>query len=70
MEAPRFQLKAEIALAGKRQVEVARAIGISEARFSNIVTGRLAGSPATRLRIAEVLAVPVERIFPEGRGVA
>jgi transcriptional regulator with XRE-family HTH domain len=56
-------LKRAIFDSGRRQKEVAEAVGLDEATFSRIVNG-LHTNEANRAAIADELGVPASAVFP------
>jgi len=58
-----IKLKSEIALSGRRQMEIASSANITEERLSQLVTGRRNANTEERKAIAEVLGCKEGEIF-------
>jgi len=65
MSRPVTPLKIAVARSGRRQGEIAEAVGLSESQFSRIVNG-LHASEATRQQIAGELGRTVDDLWPTG----
>ncbi len=63
----RLPIKWALLETGRRQVEVARAAGLSEARMSKITNGWLEPRPEERERIAAALGRPADELFEASR---
>ncbi len=61
------QLKVQVLLAGKPQIQLARELGISEAQLSRIIQGWATPCQELKTRIASLLGCKVEDIFGPGR---
>jgi len=59
-----LELKIAILRSGRKAYEVAGALGWSATKISQIVTGIYIPDEAEKIRIANVLGVPVQEIFP------
>ncbi len=63
-------LKIALVRTGKRQFELADALGLSELRLSQILHGRTTPTEAERARMAEVLGVSERVLFGVVRAAA
>jgi transcriptional regulator with XRE-family HTH domain len=54
---------------GIRQWRLASLIGISQSLLSHYESGRRQCPPDVRQKIAEVLELPVEKLFPDGEAL-
>ena len=52
------------------QWKIARLIGVDDARMSGIVHGRFEPTPKQKRKLAKVLRVPVEQLFPSPDAVS
>jgi transcriptional regulator with XRE-family HTH domain len=60
-------LKIAVVESGKSQIEIARLLCISEAKFSRFVRGHDMPSEAEMRAIAKVLRKPVAQVFPQAQ---
>ncbi len=61
---PRDALRNARLKSGLSQREVAQKVGVSDMTISNIETGRYDVKLPTARRLAKLLGMPVERLFP------
>lgn len=57
-------------LSCSRQREIARATGINQQRLSSVELGFKDATPHEAFLLSRVLKVPVEVLFPDGKGIA
>lgn len=62
---PRLALRVAMVMSGKRQYEIARLTGLSESAISKILSNRRQATPKEMSKLAEVLGVRKEELFPE-----
>lgn len=59
-----LELKIAILRSGRKAYEVAGDLGWSSTKISQIITGIYIPDDAEKMRIAKVVGVPIESIFP------